>query len=41
MKYCLPAREAVPLAAKVFRSVFPDPAFADRFLENLRAAAGD
>jgi hypothetical protein len=31
----------VPLAAKVFRSVFPDPAFADLFLENLRAAAGD
>ncbi len=41
MKYCLPAREAVPLAAKVFRSVFPDPAFADLFLENLRAASGD
>jgi glycine/serine hydroxymethyltransferase len=41
MKYCLPKREAVPLAAKVFRSVFPDPAFADLFLENLRAAAGD
>lgn len=41
MKYCLPAREAVPLAARVFRSVFPDPAFADLFLENLRAAAGD
>jgi len=41
MKYCLPAREAVPLAAKVFRSVFPDPAFAELFLENLRAAAGD
>jgi glycine/serine hydroxymethyltransferase len=41
MKYCLPMREAVPLAAKVFRSVFPDPAFAGLFLENLRAAAGD
>ncbi len=41
MTYCLPAREAVPLAAKVFRSAFPGPAFADLFLENLRAAAGD
>ena len=36
MHYCLPASEAVPLAARVFASAVPDPDFAAKFAENLR-----
>ena len=36
MKYCLPVKEAVPMAAKIMRSIFPYPDFADMFLENFR-----
>ncbi|MGA2586623.1 MAG: hypothetical protein ABSF88_06340 [Candidatus Aminicenantales bacterium] len=36
MKYCLPAREAVPLAARIFTAAFPYPDFAARFAENLQ-----
>jgi glycine/serine hydroxymethyltransferase len=39
MKYCLSAREAIPLAAKVIASAIPDPGFAARFAENLEALA--
>lgn len=35
MRYCLPAKEAVPLAARIIRSAFPHPDFAGRFIENL------
>jgi len=36
MGYCLPVQEAVPLAARIFESAIPDPAFAARFVENLQ-----
>jgi len=35
MGYCLPAEDAVPLAARLFASIFPRPDFASRFVENL------
>jgi glycine/serine hydroxymethyltransferase len=35
MDYCLPAEQAVPLAARIFKSVFHYPGFSDRFLENF------
>jgi glycine/serine hydroxymethyltransferase len=40
MQYCLSAKEAVPLAARIFSSAFSSPGFADLFMENLRKAAG-
>jgi hypothetical protein len=36
MRYCLPAKEAVLLAARIIRSAFPHPDFAGRFIENLQ-----
>ncbi len=35
MQYCLPSKEAVPLAAKIMSSIFPYPDFAELFIENL------
>ncbi|MCX6558885.1 MAG: hypothetical protein NTZ26_00090 [Candidatus Aminicenantes bacterium] len=35
MRYCLPLREAVPLAARIIASAVPEPEFAARFVENL------
>jgi len=35
MKYCLPAETAVPMAARIMRSVFHYPRFVDLFVENL------
>jgi len=35
MKYCLPAEKAVPLAARIFKSIFHYPGFAERFMENF------
>lgn len=35
MKYCLSAEQAVPLAARIFRSIFNYPGFAERFMENF------
>lgn len=35
MKYCLPAEEAAPLAARILKSVFPRPGLVDRLAENL------
>jgi hypothetical protein len=35
MGYCLPAKEAIPLAARVMASAMPHPEFAARFAENL------
>jgi len=35
MKYCLPAGEAVPLAARVLKSVFPRPGLIEALAENL------
>jgi len=35
MKYCLSPKEALPLAAKIIKSIFPYPDFADLFIENL------
>ncbi len=35
MGYCLPREEAIPLAARMIASAFPDPDFAGRFVENL------
>jgi glycine/serine hydroxymethyltransferase len=39
MGYCLPAKEAIPLAARVFAAAIPDPDFAAQFVENLRKLA--
>lgn len=36
MKYCLPIKDAVPLAARIMRSIFSYPDFTDMFIENLR-----
>jgi glycine/serine hydroxymethyltransferase len=35
MGYCLPAKEAIPLAARVMASAMPHPDFAARFADNL------
>ena len=35
MGYCLPAKDAIPLAARIISTVFPHPDFAARFAENL------
>jgi len=35
MKFCLPLQDALPLAAKIIKSIFPYPHFADLFIENL------
>lgn len=35
MGYCLPAKDAIPLAARIISTVFPYPDFAARFAENL------
>jgi glycine/serine hydroxymethyltransferase len=35
MKYCLSLQEAIPIAAKIIKSIFPYPDFADLFIENL------
>ncbi|HEA64678.1 MAG TPA: hypothetical protein ENI02_00845, partial [Candidatus Aminicenantes bacterium] len=35
MKYCLSPKEAFPIAAKIIKSIFPYPDFADLFIENL------
>ncbi len=35
MKYCLSPKEALPIAAKIIKSIFPYPDFADLFIENL------
>jgi glycine/serine hydroxymethyltransferase len=35
MKYCLSVEQAVPLAARIFKSIFHYPAFAERFMENF------
>jgi hypothetical protein len=35
MKYCLPAKEAVPLAARILRSVFPRPGFIESLAAGL------
>ncbi len=35
MKYCLSPKEALPIAAKIIKSIFPYPDFADLFIQNL------
>lgn len=35
MKYCLPLKEAVPIAAKIMKSIFPYRGFAEVFVENF------
>ncbi len=35
MKYCLSAQEAIPVAAKIFQSIFSYPAFAETFVKSL------
>jgi glycine/serine hydroxymethyltransferase len=35
MKFCLPPKEAIPLASKILNSVFACPGFADMLKENL------
>jgi glycine/serine hydroxymethyltransferase len=39
MQYCLPVREALPAAARVFAGAFPYPDFAGMFMENLAKLA--
>ena len=36
MKYCLPASEAIPLAARILKSAIPYPRFAERMAEHLK-----
>jgi len=36
MKYCLPASEAIPLAARVLAAAMPSPGFGEAFAEALR-----
>ena len=40
MGFTLPPAEALPLAARILSSTFPDPGYAAQFVENLRLAAG-
>jgi glycine/serine hydroxymethyltransferase len=40
MKYCLPLKEAVPLAAGIIKSAFPNPVFGELFLENMTRIFG-
>jgi len=35
MKFCLPAQEAIPVAAEIFRSIFPYPGFGELFIKSL------
>jgi hypothetical protein len=35
MKFCLPAQEAIPVAAEIFRSIFPYPGFSELFIKSL------
>jgi len=37
MKFCLPAQEAIPVAAEIFRSIFPYPGFGELFIKSLEA----
>jgi len=39
MKFCLPPKEAVPLAARILRSVFPRPGFIESLAEELTKGA--
>jgi len=36
MKFCLSAQEALPLASKLIKSIFPNSDFADLFMDNLK-----
>lgn len=38
MQYCLPLGQAIPLAAKIFLSVFPNPSFGELFLKHIERA---
>jgi len=40
MKYCLPEEKAIPLAAKIWASIFPRPDFTQAFLESLAKVIG-
>ena len=40
MRYCLPAGDAVPLAARIFSSVFPVPGFGNLWIKNLERISG-
>lgn len=35
MEYCLSAEQAVPLAARIFKSIFHYPGFSEKFLDNF------
>jgi len=35
MKYCLSAQEAIPVAARIFQSIFPYSAFAETFIKSF------
>ncbi len=39
MKYCLPAQEALPLAARVIKSAIPYPEFAEKMAQSLQEKA--
>jgi len=41
MGYTLPPAEALPLAARILAAAVPDRAYAARFADNLRRAAGE
>jgi glycine/serine hydroxymethyltransferase len=36
MHYCLPAKEAVPLAARIIKTIFSYPDFVSQFVENMQ-----
>jgi glycine/serine hydroxymethyltransferase len=40
MKFCLPAKEAVPLAARILRSAFPRPGFIESLTDELAKGIG-
>jgi glycine/serine hydroxymethyltransferase len=39
MQYCLPAEEALPLAARVLSSILPGDSYLNKFADNLRESA--
>jgi hypothetical protein len=40
MKYCLPAEKAIPLAARIWASIFPGRDFNGRFIDSLEKHSG-
>jgi glycine/serine hydroxymethyltransferase len=41
MKFCLPAKEAIPFAAEIFRSIFPYPGFSELFIKSFEGGGAN